>query len=340
MNCECILHASALLAFSALQCTPVAEEKTAYSVEKIREFRLTLPENSLVGQVFDLAIDEQEWLYLSDKIGNTVWVVDGEGRFVTKIGSEGPGPGELAGPTSIALKNDTLAVLEARNQRISFFRKNGNYLGAVPVGSGHISGLEIGPQGELFVSESSGYRQYFVYDRSGKRISALREQDLPPVMLPVRLAGGHISLTSAGTILYASIRHYEVVELDWQGDTLRTFTAMPPGYEPPNLKAPELLNKQEQWALLRVPLQCNETVVVQWSRRKGAFANAGTATWEHFVDLYSREGNHLQLSLPVPRTFIAHRNGFLYTIDDSALERGESNPVVAVYKIVEKTNSS
>lgn len=102
-------------------------EPSTFHLEKVREIPLQLGDNQFAGNIFDIALSDAGLFYLADRTNHTVWAVDKSGKLQKKTGSQGAGPGELAGPLSVSLRGDTLAILEGHSKRISFFTIDGRH---------------------------------------------------------------------------------------------------------------------------------------------------------------------------------------------------------------------
>ena len=333
MNLVSYLKLSIIAPLLFLACTS-GEDGVRVSLVMNREIRLTTTNNNLIGQIYDLAIDDKGLFYLCDRTSNTVWAFNNNGSFVRRIGEIGRGPGELSRPVSIALKNDTLAVLEAGNQRTTFFHLNGKFISSIHTGSSYLSGIELSRKGDILVSESLGHRQYKIYNSDGKLTSKLLNEELPPVILPVQIPGGHMSHIKNGNILYANIRKYEVVELNWQGDTLLIYSAKPSGYVAPDLRSRAKLKSQLAWSILVLPLQVEDMILIQRLNRRVDAQDASRIEWDKYIDVFTSAGESKYLgTISSPYTFLMAKADLLYGLDYTSLENGENNPSIVVYSL-------
>lgn len=92
-----------------------------------------------------LAGDAEGRLYVLDGQGKRVLVYDSTGRHVRTLGSEGSGPGELQGPSGLALGADgAVRVLDTGNRRLQLFGPDGEPRGSVPFPSD-----ELAPAGKI-----------------------------------------------------------------------------------------------------------------------------------------------------------------------------------------------
>ncbi|MFX0141199.1 MAG: 6-bladed beta-propeller, partial [Candidatus Hodarchaeota archaeon] len=98
--------------------------KQIYKFSKVKEIKLNFLDGEIIGKIFDL-LEHDNKFYLVDNQSHKIWVTDQKGQLLRTIGRKGQGPGDLNGPVSIALKGDTLLVLEKENSRISLFNNSG-----------------------------------------------------------------------------------------------------------------------------------------------------------------------------------------------------------------------
>ncbi len=321
-----------LIAYNSLGC---GSKPVTFQFEKVRDISITLDEHETVCNVYDLAVDNDRNIYLVDRTCHAVWVLNEHGRKVARIGGKGrSGPGELGAPTSIALLDDTVAILEAANQRVSFFSRSGTYLYSFRLKeTGQSSGIEFGPQGMLIVSESIGLRNFDFYSLDGHLLRGSDTKTTSPILLPVRLPGGHMSLAPDGNILFSFIREYSVVKMNWEGEVLARYRAEPPRYQPPLLSSFEESSKQSHFSIVGLPLQIDDVVLVQWFRRSVHPESKDKVEMERFADLFTLEGKPLQLAIPLPHIFLAVNSGYIFGIDADPIGSGAPNPSIVVYRL-------
>jgi hypothetical protein len=78
--------------------------------------------NDSFGRVMSAALSPSGRLFVADDQQRTVLVFDARGRFVTKLGRQGFGPGEFQQPWLVAVDSyDTLFVWDAGQARVSVF---------------------------------------------------------------------------------------------------------------------------------------------------------------------------------------------------------------------------
>lgn len=74
------------------------------------------------GVVSGVAVDEQGYVYLSDRLRCVVMVFDKDFNFINEFGFRGYGPSNLIVPSYVAVSNDTVFVSQAANRGISCFQ--------------------------------------------------------------------------------------------------------------------------------------------------------------------------------------------------------------------------
>lgn len=326
-----------LLVISAIAaCDRPVSENAAWRLEKVHEISLQSENDEVVGDVSDIAIDAEGSFYLADKSNHTVWVVDRQGHLLRRIGSKGQGPGELQQPVSVSIRGDTLAVLEAGNKRVTLVSRRGKHIDYFAVAGPTLSSVELSEQDTmLIVGESLGIEHFIYYATSGRRLSGRNPVTRTAVMIPIVLPGGHLSLAPDNTILYSSLKKYEVLRLNWHGDTLQVYTAAPPGYIAPDMHSRENFVRQREWSIVGLPLQVNEMVLVQRLHRKSAANQTNGATYEYWLDLFTKSGESIQHSIPAPGSFLLVKDDLLYAIDTAPIEHEAGNPAIAVYRLVQ-----
>lgn len=108
----------------------------------------------------DVAVDKSGRTFVADTGHNAIKVYNSYGQYQYQFGGPGDEPGQLSGPTGIAILNDVALVTETGNRRISVFDLKGKFLGffikekEIPQLQGIIPcGISISPQGMVFVTD-------------------------------------------------------------------------------------------------------------------------------------------------------------------------------------------
>ena len=97
-------------------------EGEAILVPEVSIGELEGDEEYLFGNIWSIAVDDEQSVYVLDAQANHVRVFDSEGAYVETLGRRGEGPGEFGSAEAIALLPDgRLVVRDSRNQRIQVF---------------------------------------------------------------------------------------------------------------------------------------------------------------------------------------------------------------------------
>ena len=320
-----------ILLFGLVPAFCVSVSAQEFTVEKETEIPLDLGDG-IAGEIADLIRDAEGNFYLPDWQQHTVWVVEPQGKLIRKIGQEGRGPGELTNPRSVALHDGRVFVLDNDNDRISAFSISGQYLTSHRIDVYLSTGMLINDDGHIIVSSVLSPSLFTVYDTDGAKLYDSGSREVEARAMGV--IGGsyqlfqHISSTPNGDVLYSPVKRYEVLRLDWDGSVLATYSAEPSGYVPFSV-TPDLggVSMSIYWSWIRRPLQLGDYVLVQRSLpvEGGELRIHG--------DLFTQDGNVLQLGIEMPYTFVYADGRALYAIDTAPVEEGEPNPQIAVYRL-------
>jgi len=141
------------------------------------------------GGASNVALDQDEDVYVTDTMNNRVEIFDAEGHFISEFGKHGDGPGYFARPKGIAVDCDGhIWVADEYQDRVEVFNREGQLL--TYIGDVHASGLgqfkalvgiAIDKQNRVFTTEQyPGRMQMFRYvtDAEAAVEKAKREEDL------------------------------------------------------------------------------------------------------------------------------------------------------------------
>lgn len=134
-----------------------------------KEHSLTTPGD--FGRPSNVAVDQENNLYVSDTLNNRVQVFDAEGNFIRTFGKAGDGPGDFARPKGIAIDGDGhVWVADGMQNRVQVFTPEGKLLiwmgesGKLPGQFRALAGLAIDKKNRVFTSEQyPGRVQMFQY---------------------------------------------------------------------------------------------------------------------------------------------------------------------------------
>jgi hypothetical protein len=101
-------------------------------VEEFRTDDAALPDEAIFRNPLGLVVDAGGNAYVSDWTAHHVKVFGPDGAFRRIIGRPGKGPGDLRGPSVIAVSDGCLVVWESINQRFSILGLDGTFLATAP----------------------------------------------------------------------------------------------------------------------------------------------------------------------------------------------------------------
>ncbi len=323
-----------ILAMLLTCCISVVAPVSAqdFSIEKVREIPLDFGDE-IVGLIADIARDSEGNYYLPDWQLHTIWVADPKGNLISRIGQEGSGPGDLTTPRNVSVTKDKIVVLERDNNRITVFTKDGGYVASFRIDVLRSTGMSVGNDGRIAVSSLLGESLFTVYDSDGNKLNEGDSRKWPLDPLNTFLFADpiqHLSLTPEGEILYSPVRWYEVKEFGWDGNTRVTYTAKPPEYFPmivSNMQS--ATDELKRATTIFRPLAVDGYVVIQRSRNSG---EPGKGIVLH-IDIFTRDGDLVQMDIESPTNFIYAADDELYAIDNAPVVAGELNPHIVVYRL-------
>ena len=100
-------------------------------------------------------------VFVSDYNHNRIQKFDPSGRFELSFGRAGTGPGEFAGPASLAITPDgNLVVCDYTNHRLQLFDPSGRFLETIGATAGLRNpwGVGVNGTGDIFVTEYANGR--------------------------------------------------------------------------------------------------------------------------------------------------------------------------------------
>ena len=304
-----------------------------FSIEKVRAIPLQFGDE-FVGLISDLIQDTDGRYYLTDWQQHSVWICDSEGKLIRRVGREGAGPGELQHPTGTAVFEDKIIVLDTGNGRVMIFKKDGTHsndfrFDFLPMTSGILASKE----GRIAVNSLWEPTLFTVYDMDGGIIGS-RGERVPDQAVGYSIGDQHFSKTPDGHILYSTVKEYPVFRMKWDGTVLATYEADSPGYGklsyPPNtlILTPKDI---ETWTPILRPLAVFDHILAQ--RKKTKIEEGGGIRYHG--DLFTMDGEPVQLAIELPMQFYAADGNLLYGIDTTPVDEGDDNPHIVVYRLVD-----
>ncbi|MFN8665862.1 MAG: 6-bladed beta-propeller [Gemmatimonadaceae bacterium] len=115
----------------ALAATPrpaVAQAKGLSLAEDLR-IAANARNDVLLEPIADFELDSEGLVYVLQPKAAVIEVFSPEGRLLRRIARRGSGPGELVQPVHFGIVRDTIWVVDGGTRRMSFFRRDGKFLG-------------------------------------------------------------------------------------------------------------------------------------------------------------------------------------------------------------------
>ncbi|MDE2726899.1 MAG: 6-bladed beta-propeller [Gemmatimonadota bacterium] len=324
------LITAVLVAGLALIPVSIVSAQT-FSIEKTGDIALDLGDE-ITGQIGDLIQDADGRFYLTDFQQNTVWMCDSKGRLIRRIGREGSGPGELNFPSGTTVYEDKVIVLDKGNSRVVVFKMDGTYVNDFRVNFFMATGILASKDGRIAVNSLWEPTLFTVFDMDGNIVGSKGER-VPDQSFFTMMGDQHFNQTSAGHILYSTVKEYPVLRMTWDGTVLAEYEADSPGYGkfefPSGVQFPHVNDILKTWTPILRPLAIGDHVLVQ---RKKVDVENGI---KYYGDLFTMDGTPVQLAMELPFQFYAVDGDLLYGIDTTPVNEGADNPHIVVFRLRE-----
>ena len=228
---------------------------------------------------------------------------------------------------------DKVIVLDKGNSRVMIFNKDGTYSSDFRLDFPMTSGILVSNDGQIAVNSLWEPTLFTVYERDGSIVGS-RGERVPDQAVGYSFGDQHFSQTPDGHILYSTVKEYPVFRMKWDGTVLATYEADSPGYGrltyPPGTL---FLNHKEimkTWTPILRALVVSDYVLAQ--RKKENVESDGTI--DYYGDLFTVDGEPVQLAIELPMQFYAADGDLLYGIDTTPVDEGADNPHIVVYRLV------
>jgi len=218
--------------------------------------RIVIEEELIIGQEYgaeaemfsyirDMALDQQDNLYVVDSMEVCVKIFDSKGKFVRVFGREGQGPGEFQTIDDICWSQEDhfLYIADRRNHRISWFAGDGEFCGSINTGKFHadITSINCLENGRFVLTAR------ITGDRSGKHKIIVTTHDFEDVVadieeeFPVYSVGAEISpnfsdvgILFGEQIYYTSPSDYSITILSPEYEKSKIVSKSAPRMFPPH----------------------------------------------------------------------------------------------------------
>jgi len=131
----CILVLTVIWGCSSREADQIPEEiqhlenLTVYSVEKDAPYQIEFvhersfgeTDETLIGNLGDIAVDGQGRIFIADNQRVLIYVFEPGGRLIAELGREGRGPGEFGYINSLQIRNDRLYVFDPSRFMVHLF---------------------------------------------------------------------------------------------------------------------------------------------------------------------------------------------------------------------------
>jgi len=293
------------------------------------------------AEISSVAVSDDGTIFVLDQKDKNVKVFDRDGKFLSKFGKAGEGPGEFSRPISIhCTARDEIIVVD-RSRRLTFLKLNGEFVRTLSAGSLYLMDARPDSKGNFFVyrlamEEENPRYELRKVDGGLKDLFAVESSPMPnterdgfnPFFAVLRWA-----LLSGDRIVCGWAENYELRIHDAAGRLVRKIQ-MDPNLVP--ISKEDIDERTEG-----VPPALVQTMKIP--KHYPAFRYIETddedriyvMTWERppgrngfYFDVFDREGRYIvRIVLPVIMPLI--RKGRLYAAEETA----EGYPVLKRYKV-------
>jgi len=324
---------TALIFFLVYGCTQ-NKSSTSFSLELVEEIPLQESPNHFLGRVHDIAC-VTDGIYVASVTTHSVLHFSWQGVLLNVIGAKGSGPGELQRPVSISILNDTLAVLEDGSKRISFFKRNGSFIKSKSVDMPFLNGMKLSQeQGYFIACDGLGIYDYQIYTSQGVPLSKKRKKHPTGLSMPIQSVGGQVSLTTNNEILFSPMRTYQILRLNWQGDTLKTYRANPESYIQVDLSSQARYSRQDEYSLIGLPLELNGYILSQRNKMIVNKKDIKKSGYERVLDIFDQNGKLLAYDIKKKYDYFGTYQENLIALSIEGNEETNLQYSIKLYKLV------
>jgi hypothetical protein len=319
---------------------------TSFNDHFIKQKEIHLSTNSLrIAYLWALAAGEDGRLYFLDARGCQLIVFDNDGRFISRIGSRGQGPGEFMVPRSVYIDGSSrIYVLDSRTRRINSYDSDGKFLHSFLLTNSHGPGnIVIDSHANLFlgglsVTKSSAERGDWLqkYDSEGHFIRSFFK-DISGKNWVFRMNPNFLFDIYEDKIYSMQIDSYDIQVFNDDGDLIKSFDHTPGYYHAPDEKY--VFDEANFTSIDKLKEELNR-LMKSWTRPINLeTVNQGTllvqcaangfikgSTKDYIIDLWSTDGGLIAEAIPCDYQFLcSDKKGNCYfllsTNQEEALEK-------------------
>jgi len=179
------------------------------------------PEETLFGNVYAIAVDDNRQVYVLDAQAEHVRVFNAEGAYLRTLGGRGKGPGELLSAASVAVLSDgRVLVQEVSEMLIEVYGPDGRHLEQWPYSTDGVifpqKPMAVDRSGRVHVTSAGSSRRQFSFEQvvrlgpDGAHLETLVPpgSDFEPPSVTVRFAQPIAGHATAPQPLPLTARHY------------------------------------------------------------------------------------------------------------------------------------
>jgi len=282
-------------------------------------------EEYMFSQIRDIAVDEEERIYVLEIKESHIKVFDKNGSYLRTIGKKGQGPGEIGMPSFMSItKQNEVLVEDPMNRRLTYYSLNGDFLRSTSTAKmtiaqtkidsfGNILGVVLNIEKKAFeIRKFDPDFNNYICSFGAESISR-DNRAYNPFKSPMRWAVSSDNsvvcgfpakyelqvFNPEGKIIRKIIKEYDPVEIT-QEEIEEAKKVVPPGRR---LEIPKYHN-----SFVRFSLTDEERIFVQTRERTGDHER-------YYYDIFDHDGRYIA-KVPLKMRPRIWRKNKLYTIEE------------------------
>jgi hypothetical protein len=295
------------------------------SIHLEKSFFLEQTTEATLGRIYDMAIDEEENIYIPDSSFSNIKIFNKTGKLLNIFGRKGAGPSEFVSPTKIAIDQHTICIQDTGQLKYIILDRNFEELArCFYLLSGHTFVLD----GEKIIANE------FYRDKKGQRYRGVILDFKGKVMQTlIPLKGSQsdalevatdslafIDISRKGNIFLAKSGRVFIYKFDTNGKLLKNFGLQPAYFKPPQKtkdfdvmlkwgRAPQGRTAGEHWykssswvSGLFVLDEILGIIIRSFNQEEGK--------WDCYIQLYDLDGNIIEDGIRLPEIGNSTNTGF------------------------------
>ncbi len=183
-------------------------------------------ENYMFSELFTLEVDDDGNIFTVDTKEECIKVFDNNGHYLRRIGNKGQGPGEIQNYGRIFFIGSYVAIIDIGNNRLSFFKKNGEYVKHIPIGKYRSSDARLDSRGYIYKFvlnfDDGPVGELIKLDTNFKLISKITSiklpKQVPPAVLMERI---YFRVKDNDSLVWVRTLKYELNIVDKDGNLIK-----------------------------------------------------------------------------------------------------------------------